>query len=378
MNVDSICEFRNTINNDSPLINCQLQNYEGVDLWNIVCSAMDWVEVSSSWLSQRNGPEICHDFYSDSMNLIFYLSAVDMLYEGVSQLYRVFYGILAGKKNVVLMENAKGVFSDIYYCKDDVTYFKELRAIFGEHSVKLNLSELVYPPEKRKEHLDDRWFASWSYGYSDGIPNKIFIYNRTPGISPIQLEIDVNEVVLLADTVYSWIPKITDKLKKLETQRMNELKKSKWKSFSKDDYENHIAFLLKENCNRSNNDWYRIALHEIQLILKCNVKHDIVTKYKELAYNTLDMIDSAIRNVDNVDIDELEPKEISSMPHDIYKTYGALCDLAIDNIDSQDYVIWGDQLREYVKDIINVDDSMDLDDQYVLITAALLRIENRL
>ena len=69
MNVDGIKVFRDTINNDATLIKNQLRNYSGVDLWNIVCSAMDWVEVSSDWLSYRNGPEIHHDSYISKQSL---------------------------------------------------------------------------------------------------------------------------------------------------------------------------------------------------------------------------------------------------------------------------------------------------------------------
>ena len=61
-------------------------NYKGVDLWNVVCSAMDWIETSTQWLSYRNEPEIHNEAYCDSMNLIFFIYAIDMLYEGVAQL----------------------------------------------------------------------------------------------------------------------------------------------------------------------------------------------------------------------------------------------------------------------------------------------------
>lgn len=87
ISTQNIRAFRDTINYELPLIKNQLMDYNGKDLWNIVCSAMDWIETSTHWLSFRRTPELHNDPYSDSMNVIFYISAVHMLYEGVAQLY---------------------------------------------------------------------------------------------------------------------------------------------------------------------------------------------------------------------------------------------------------------------------------------------------
>ena len=50
---ENIVSFRNTINYQTPIIRNQLMDYRGKNLWSVVCSAMDWVEISTHWLSYR-------------------------------------------------------------------------------------------------------------------------------------------------------------------------------------------------------------------------------------------------------------------------------------------------------------------------------------
>lgn len=378
ISTQNIKAFRDTINYELPLIKNQLMDYNGKDLWNIVCSAMDWIETSTHWLSFRRTPELHNDPYSDSMNVIFYISAVHMLYEGVAQLYRVFYGDLCDEKNVRLMEGSKGIFSEVGYCKDDATYFKQIRAIYGEHSVALNLQELFYPPEKRKEHNGERWFASWSYSSGSGIPTEVYIYSNKPHVPAKPFSINLSEIENFAIETNNWIVRITDKAKDLEKQRKEQLTASDWPHFTNEEYKKHIAFLLLENEKRADNDWYRISLRKIRLILGSELECELVLKLKQEANALLDKLDAAIHNLEEMDdsLERIEPK--AYMPHSVSNAYISLVDIVVEDFDNHDYTVWGDLLKDYVKLIVEVDDEEPLEEQYVLITAALLRIEERL
>lgn len=372
IDIKYIEEFRKTINELTYLKN-QLYDYNGKSLWNVVCSAMDWVETAANWLSYHDGPEVQNEPYSDSMNVMFYLSAIDMLYEGVAQLYRVFFGNLCGKGDAILMDGDTGIFGDIKYCKDDKTYFKEIRAIFGEHSVKLDLRNLYYPPEDHKKHEKEKWFASWSFNCSGGSPSDVYIYNRGPGVTAELFSADMTEVKAFADTVYSHVPIITTKAIELDRKRIENIRNQDWPDFA-DDISAKLGYLFKENQKRTDNDIYRNALHEIELILKSELKNELVLKLKEKALIVLNGMEEAFQRAEDTDCYEtIEPH--LHMDYTVSKGYTSLCVNVVEGYHDSDYLIWGEQLRDFVSELVDVSDRMTLEDQYVLITAALIEME---
>lgn len=380
INSDNIELFRSIINNELSLLRNQLMNYRGKDLWSVVCSAMDWVETSTHWLSYRYAPELHNDPYCDSMNVIFYIAAVDMLYEGVSQLHRVVFGELCNKTNSKLLEDRKGIFSNIYCCKDDVSFFKQIRAIFGEHSVNLNLKELLYPPEERKKHDKERWFASWSYSANKGIPTEVFIYSNKPGVRAIPFSINLSEIELFAVETNSYILQIVDKARKIENNLKEKFKKEEWPSFKKDDYKKHIGFLLNENDRRIGSDRYRNLLYELRIILQSDLDNAIVKELKREAYEMLTELNWAIHSLQ--DLDEIVSTERlviqQRLPYTVSKAYTSLAVNVVEKIEDMDYYIWKDELEAYVAPIVKIDDDMTIEDRYVIVTASLLRLEGRL
>lgn len=380
INSDNIELFRSIINNELSLLRNQLMNYRGKDLWSVVCSAMDWVETSTHWLSYRYAPELHNDPYCDSMNVIFYIAAVDMLYEGVSQLHRVVFGELCNKTNSKLLEDRKGIFSNIYCCKDDVSFFKQIRAIFGEHSVNLNLKELLYPPEERKKHDEERWFASWSYSATKGIPTEVFIYSNKPGVRAIPFSINLSEIELFAVETNSYILQIVDKARKIENNLKEKFKKEEWPSFKKDDYKKHIGFLLNENDRRIGSDRYRNLLYELRIILQSDLDNAIVKELKREAYEMLTELNWAIHSLQ--DLDEIVSTERlviqQRLPYTVSKAYTSLVVNVVEKIEDMDYYIWKDELEAYVAPIVKIDDDMTIEDRYVIVTASLLRLEGRL
>lgn len=284
------------------------------------------------------------------MNVIFYISAVYMLYLGAAQLYRVFFGELCNEKDAVLMEDSKDIFSDIHYCKNDVDYFKQIRAIFGEHSVSLNLNEMVYPPEERKNHKDERWFASWSYSLESGRPTEVYIYSNKPGSNATRISIDLNEIEEFAYTVNQWIAKITNKALDLERKLKEELKNSPWPVFDKTDYNSHIDFLMKENEKRSDDDWYRLALTKVRVILNSDYDNELVKKLKEEALLSLERLHQAIHSLEDIDdceLDTLEPN--LRMNHSVLKAYNSLAANVLEKINNMDYSIWGGFIKRICK-----------------------------
>lgn len=52
--------------------------YKGVNQWNCLCSAMDWISVSVSYLSSDNILELTKDENKNSVTVYTFISGIDM------------------------------------------------------------------------------------------------------------------------------------------------------------------------------------------------------------------------------------------------------------------------------------------------------------
>ena len=162
MDQELLRSFRSTIN-DKELILHIFRNRFGRNKWSIICSAMDWIEVSidgidMSNLSRKNDNQA-------SIKMITFLSCIDVMWEAVQQLHRV------------LFDTQKIPFKDDFsvfkqHVSDNV-FFKTIRACFAAHPI--NLQE-VYPDDLKEE----RWFASWSGGTFSHKDFSVILYSNNP------------------------------------------------------------------------------------------------------------------------------------------------------------------------------------------------------
>jgi hypothetical protein len=150
INIDTnlIDEFRDKVN-ERIFFQEKLKNVDGKNHWNILCSAMDWITVTCEGLpeiqlnSDGFGPNSI-----DTLNLMQFIIAVDVLVESIKQIYRV----LDGSNNYPLSES-KEVFNH-KQLTDDI-YFKHIRAVFSTHPINLNSLDGV----KRQD--GERFYGSW-------------------------------------------------------------------------------------------------------------------------------------------------------------------------------------------------------------------------
>jgi len=143
INNSKIVKFRNFINENSDyLIKTEIGKKK--NRWNVICSAMDWIDVSTSRISNVNlNANNIKDINLFSTEVFFYISMIDIIFESIKQLHRVIIDI-----NSVPFFNEKSCFSNHNYSNDN-DYFKHIRAIFGAHPVNLRDKE------------NEKWFASW-------------------------------------------------------------------------------------------------------------------------------------------------------------------------------------------------------------------------
>lgn len=85
-----IQSFRDKVN-EKDFVLFKYRDNNNKNLWNCICSAMDWIEVSVEYICRHPlrsvGPE-------QSIELYAYLASVDIIVEAVEQLHRVFFSLL--------------------------------------------------------------------------------------------------------------------------------------------------------------------------------------------------------------------------------------------------------------------------------------------
>ena len=80
MDSSLIKEFRNKVNKHDLILHIY-QNYNGKNKWNIICSAMDWIQVGVSGIDINTLERTNSD--QASVKVITYISTIDVMWEGI-------------------------------------------------------------------------------------------------------------------------------------------------------------------------------------------------------------------------------------------------------------------------------------------------------
>ena len=264
MNSALINSFRDRANDHSLILHIY-RNYKGKNKWNAICSAMDWIQIGIAGIDDKSNLERDN---SDSASIKFmtFISCIDVMWEGIQQLHRVFFdeaGIPFAGKNEIFQQDM-----------DDNQYWKEIRAAFAAHPTNLD------------GHKDgERRFASWSGG---GFGNKgdfsVLIYSNDPDqVGPIFFDIKFDEIYQFAASRYEYIHTIMDQMHKKVAEWCE-----KWKRIQfalSDDVKSNIDILLLENKNRLGNDFYQERLNEIKRAYAVNPSSNnnaqLIIEYRE-------------------------------------------------------------------------------------------------
>ncbi|MGM0835423.1 MAG: hypothetical protein ACQEV7_04655 [Bacillota bacterium] len=204
-NIDSrlIDNFRNKIN-EEPAIEGKLKNVNGKNHWNILCSAMDWINVATGGLPQikLNTRGFGYNHF-DTINLMQYIITVDVLVESIIQLFRVIEG-----KNSYPLINSNCIFNHKQLSDDK--YFKHIRAVFSTHPVNLSSLDGV------KKNNGERFYASWVA--KDGIDDdfNVFLYSNNPNKDDLySFGIKVAEINKYAEMRYQLLEALTIKIENI-------------------------------------------------------------------------------------------------------------------------------------------------------------------
>lgn len=271
MEASLINAFRDKIN-EYDLILHIFRNYNGKNKWNVICSAMDWIQVGvsgvdSSILERTNTDQA-------SVKMITFLSCIDVMWEGIQQLHRVFFDTTE-----IPFTNDKSVFKKDL---DDNRYWKEIRAAFAAHPTNL---DGTVKGEKR--------FASWSGGgFGKSGDFSVIIYSNDPQKDYVHFDINFNEIMDFAAKRYDYLNTLMKRTDEIIAQWCE-----KWRNtpivFSGDELVD-IKTLLKENRDRFDNDYYEYRLKVIKIAFEVDVHGEkninAVNGYRKVLEKEIQMI----------------------------------------------------------------------------------------
>lgn len=231
-----ITRFRNVmLGNNSYVINTY-KNHEGKNKWNVICSAMDWREVSVNGIQYIDFKHPSQ--HMRSLNVMQFICALDIIIEGIKQLCRVF-------QIKYLYTNNKEIFQTEW--SDDI-YFKHIRAAFGTHPV--NLKDLNPSSEMK-------YYASWS---TDKIGKgfTVIMYSNSLEIESYEMNIEIEELFAYTEKRYRLLEKIIVEINKryddFRAEKKNiEIRKGKTLN-------EEVQILLEENKKRYGKYGYHMEL----------------------------------------------------------------------------------------------------------------------
>lgn len=88
MDRDIIKRFRDKVN-EHDLVLQMYRNYKGKNCWNIICSAMDWIDVVVEAIDTKNLSN--KNDNNSSIKVMTFITCIGVMWEAVQQLHRVFF-----------------------------------------------------------------------------------------------------------------------------------------------------------------------------------------------------------------------------------------------------------------------------------------------
>lgn len=280
-----IKSFREEVN-DQDLILQMYHNRDGKAGWNIICSAMDWIdvvvdEIDIHKLSRGNTNK-------SSISFMTFITCVDILWEAVQQLNRVFFNT----DNVPFSDDSS-IFKHKLFQATDNEYFKTIRACFAAHPINLN-DKFGGTGEK------ERRYASWSGGgFGDG-DFSVILYSNRADKEPIRLGIYFDELIDFAQKRYDYLHTITDEISR---QKKTYLDNWQSKIISKSNNPlSQIEILIQEvSCRYYSHDYYSYLLKKLQIIFSTTITAPknkvLVEKYRNALVAEIEEIYTNLQNM---------------------------------------------------------------------------------
>jgi hypothetical protein len=222
-------DFKQAVSDhDDFLINIY-SDYSGKNLWNLICSAKDWLSVSVNGLPYIDLNHAHDDVRS--LNVLQLIMAYDLAIQAIEQLHRVF-------EMEHPLNKDHSVFSEAV---PDDAYFAQIRACFGAHPVDLRSAD--------GKKSTDKYFASWSSNAGDQGDYTVYLYSNNPDVTqPIPFSmsfVKIHEYTVKRYSLLSDVVSVIEEKKGnfVEEQRQREIGRSS-------DNVEQLQILFEENSIR--------------------------------------------------------------------------------------------------------------------------------
>jgi hypothetical protein len=238
-------EFKQAVSDHDDFLINTYSNYNGKNLWNLICSAKDWLSVSVNGLPYIDLNHAHDDVRS--LNVLQLIMAYDLALQAIEQLHHVFEMEHPLKKD-------HSVFNEAV---PDDTYFSQIRACFGAHPVDLRSADGT--------KSTDKYFASWSSNVGFEGDYTVYLYSNNPDVvQPIPFSMSFAKIHEYTVKRYSLLSNVVCVIEEkkgnfVEEQRQRAIGRSS-------DIIEQLQILLKENSIRiGDGEGYR---YDIQTLIE--------------------------------------------------------------------------------------------------------------
>ena len=355
-------EFRKRVNHNH-FVRHIYKNVNGKNLWNIICSSMDWITIAVHYICSKECLCFSKDNYVNSVKVYSYISCIDILLEATKQLHRVFVGNKKFNRSSDIFKNKPANVSD-----DE--YFKTIRACFGAHPV--NLKDKFTDMSKEEQR-----YASWSGNFLGEGDFSVFLYPNNTECQTISLNISFEELMQYAEDKYEYLNILIKQIIQNEEEYNN--KKRNTKIAKGGSIIEQIEILINENEDRLENDYYDTLLKRLKLIFETEIHNvdnlKIVNAYRELLK---DVVVEIYQNLQNMVVEDIESNEKydCDVPDYFKYVYAKFYEGVFG--ESPVYSIALQELKDYVSIIVNLDLCDSRIETYVVFEAAKYFKKNKM
>ncbi|WP_115898404.1 hypothetical protein [Marinomonas pollencensis] len=281
-----ISDFRDLVNSNSKFVYHIYKDKGGKNLFNLVCSCMDWISVSVRHL--ENAPELDSNIDVKCMQVYSLISSIDLILESVKQLHRVF----VNEKTEPFKGEKLCFHNRLIEREDDNTYFKTLRACFGAHPVSLN-------------QLDSKRFASWPFkSLLKKADLTVHLFSREVDEEDLTLDLYINELLEFLRTRYEYLDEIAEKIQALFKKHQTDL--SKQAIETKPDPLEQLYILRSESKKRLDNDYYNGEIEDLIMIFEAEITNielvALANSYRKSLLPAIEEIKTNLQSMNIVDL----------------------------------------------------------------------------
>lgn len=358
MNKEIIKRFRNEVNKQDLVLQIY-RNRNGKNFWNIICSAMDWIDVVVETIDIKNLSN--KNDNNSSIKVMTFITCIDVLWEAVQQLHRVFFDT-----DTMPYDDKTEVFQHRLFVATDNDYFKTIRACFATHPINLND---YFTCDKKKE----RRYASWSGGGFSKGDFSVILYSNQPNKDALFFDIYFDELMKFAEQRYCYLDTIAEEI---ERQRKEYI--AFWKSKKIEQVvsvNQQIVILIEEAKQRFNNDYYNYELENLKIIFSTpiidpqNLK--IVTQYRLALRSEIDELFTVLQEMQLVELKSSQDID-DACPVKCQSAFSKLVDVVFNGGHIQ--LVSMDMFKACSSDLINFENIESIMEFYVIMKAGFFML----